>query len=197
MSCICNVTLNEIILGAVIAGVIGLMTSILHTWVTEKRELKKIKTCLKNEIYHNIKLIDKKQIEFKSLLGNGDITRDRSKDEWDKIQQRFDSGYSSLEILLTNAIYSNNNVFKLSDQELTAIRNTQIWMKDYNEELQWLHDMTNKSLNPQFIPMNFSNQKRNSFLITFFQKYMELNVTIKPILKNLKRQWKNPTSLRL
>ena len=47
MSCICNVTLNEIILGAIIAGLIGLMTSMTNTRLTEKRELKKIKTGFK------------------------------------------------------------------------------------------------------------------------------------------------------
>ena len=125
-------TLNEIILGAGIAGLIGLITSILHTLVTEKRELKKIKTCLKNEMHHIIYLIDRKQIDFKSFLGEGDINRNRSKDEWDAILHQFDFKRPYIAMSLVDAIYSNNNVFKLSDGQLTIMQNIQVLIKKHN-----------------------------------------------------------------
>ena len=186
--------LNEIILGALIAGLIGLTTSMAHTLITEKRELKKIKICLKNEIQQNIYLITRKQINLKSFLGKGDIKRDRTNDEWDKIQQQFDFGCFYLEILLANAIYSNNNIFKLSDQQLKTIRNVQAAIKCYNDELQGWYDFTRNILDKQFNPNMLDNQNTRIPLIVFFSKHIELNTDIKIKLESLKQRWDHPIS---
>lgn len=175
-----------------IAGLIGLTTSMTHTLITEKRELKKIKTLLKNEMYHTIHLIDRKQIKFKLLLGDGD----RSKDELDKIRQQFDSGCTYLKTSLIDSIYSNNNAFRLSDQQLTVIQNIQVSIQYHNDNLQQWYDMTTKILNDRFDSTDLNNQNTHIPLINFFSKHIELNTDIKTKLENLKQQWENPTSLK-
>ena len=179
-----------------IAGLIGLTTSMTHTLITEKRELKKIKTCLKNEIGHTISLIDRKQIEFELLIGNDDIDCNRSKEDWNEIRQQFDSGRAYLKMSLIDSIYSNNNAFRLSDQQLTIIQNIQVSIKDYNDNLQQWYDIVTKILNEQFDSTNLDNQNTHRPLIKFFSKHIELNADIKTELENLKRQWENPIPLK-
>ena len=195
MSCICNVTLNEIILGAVIAGVIGLMTSIMHTWVTEKRELKKIKLGLKNEMHHTIHLIERRQIMFKSFLDKN-VNRNRSKNELDEMRQYLDPKSHYIEMSLVNAIYFHHSVFQLSERQLTIIQNIQAALKYYNEDAQQLSSTTTKTLNEQFDPNNLDNQNIQVLLIIFFTKQMKLNHNIITVLVKLKQQLENPTSLK-
>ena len=184
----------EIVLGAFIAGCIGIIVHMIYSGLDERFELKRIKISLKNEIEQNIYLIKRNQTNLKSLLGEGDIKRDRTKDEWNNMQEQFNPGSFRLETLLVNAIYSNNSIFKLSVQRLTIIRNIHAVIKGYNDELQGWHDITRKVLDEQFNPNILDNPNTHVPLIMFFSKHTELNIDIKTKLEGLKRLWEQPIS---
>ena len=97
-------------------------------------------------------------------------------------------------MLVVNSIYSNNNIFKLSNQQLTTTRNIQALIKCYNDELQGWYDITRKILDEQFDPNNLDNQNIRTPLIVFFSKHIELNANIKTKLEGLKRLWERPIS---
>ena len=119
------------------------------------------------------------------------------------IHVAFDSGYQDIKIPLLNAIYSNNYVFNLSQNELKNIQNIQIYVDDHNNSAQTLYKTiqqlvndqmkTNHMINNNQIPDNKSEHKvENIWGIQriFLCGYKELNEDLVKKLKNLKDEIK-------
>lgn len=186
---IINYDIIYIILGAFIAGGIGVIVHKINS-NSEKRDiLKNIRECLDYELETTIDILNKKTktLEpFEKYRNNPNKKHDLNAETL-HINDIFNSGYQDIKMPLLNAIYSNNYVFNLSQNELKNIKNIQIYLDDYNIHIRAFYVGIQQMISNE--PVN-NFDDICAFQITFFLQHKELNEDLVKKLENLKIEFK-------
>ena len=144
--------------------------------------MKNIRKCLDYELETTIDILNKKTKTlkpFEKYRNNPNKKHDLNVETL-HINDIFNSGYQDIKMPLLNAIYSNNYVFNLSQNELKNIKNIQIYLDDYNIHIRAFYVGIQQMISNEPVN-NFDNIC--AFQITFFLKHKELN---EDLVKNLK-----------
>lgn len=168
---------SEILLGALIAGLIGFLTQFIHTRREEKRSLENIKECLNDEWLLIITMLKKKMKNLEDFTRPNDSSKAYLEIKIDDIIPELDGMY--VKASLTNAIYSNNNIFNMKRDELRKIYQMQILVENYNHYLKtYVRNYNNGSKrlydNIQKLTKQDKHISQNSSSIVFFFQYVEL-----------------------
>lgn len=169
-----------LILGAILAGIVGMTSHVITSYMETSDMLKKIKKRLNYEAQTIINTLNRNINELEYFTNKGDLSQERNKDEIKDIKQKFELGCPYLKTPLRNGIYSNNNVFNMKDDELKNIQDTQTYIDNYNDTIKSWYDMAAK-LTEQEPVDNIKYQLQLAFLF----KHKQLNEDLVKNLENM------------